>query len=154
MDVDYLNPEDGFASPDAKGMAAAVTVTAQISQNRQIVIQTYLDRDSNLATFNRLLDKFSKTIERQEAFSSLESEKANLEVEEKALRNLGEDFGAIEERSRKAWEKANKRGTWRLSDVEETHKKGALTNIERYKEVIAKRRIEIARLEAVIKVGN
>jgi|ERR1700722_1636838 len=154
LDVKSLNPEDGFEDPDAKGMAAAVTITAQISQNRQIVIQTYMDRDAPVAVFNRLLDKFGKSIERQEAFSSLESEKANLALEEKTLKQMLEDFAMIEERSRKAWEKANKKGPWKLNDVESNQKVTAVTNIGRYKDAIDKRKVEIAKLEAVIKAGN
>jgi hypothetical protein len=150
VDVEALNPEDGFAKPDAKGIAAQISMTAQISQNRQIVIQTYLDRDSHQSVFNAVLDKLNRSIERQEAKVRIEEEEANLEVEEKALRNLVEDFAAIEDRSRKAWERANKRGQWRLSEAEEAHKKGALTNVERYKEVIAKRKQTLAKLRAVI----
>lgn len=148
------DPEDEFRAPDEKGVAAAVTITATISQNRQIVVQTYLDRDAPVRDFHSCLDKLSSAIERQEAKSSLQDHKTHLETEEKGLRNLQEDYLAIEERSKKAFERGNRRGQWRFTDQEQQARSAALTNVDRFKDAITKRKAEMARLEALIAEGN
>lgn len=152
--VETRDPEASYASPDVKGMAAGVTVTAQISQTRSIVIQTYLDRDSDVKEFHGVLDKFAKAIERQEAKATIAEEATNLALEEKTLKQMLEDFSAIEDRSQKAWERANKKGSWKLSDVDATQKATATTNIERYRSAIATRKTRMAKLEALIAEGN
>lgn len=154
MNIEARDPEAAFASPDAKGMAAAVTFTAQISQHRQIVLQTYLDRDSDVRVFHSVLDKFGKAIERQEAKSQLEENKANLEVEEMQLKRATEDYGNIETRAEAEWVRKRKQGPFKLSDTEAGQKQTAKITIERFKEAVEKRKAEINRLIAVIAAGD
>lgn len=148
------DPEAQFASPDVKGLAAAITVTAQISQTRQIVMQTYIDRDSPIGDFHGVLDKFDTAIGRQEAKSNLEESKSNLAIEEKTMGQLVEDYNSIEQRSADAWKNRGKQGEPKLSQAEAAQKETAKTNIQRYKDAIAKRKADIARLEAVIAEGS
>lgn len=148
------DPERAFASPDDKGLAAAITITAQVSQNRSIVIQTYMDRDLPALAYHQLLDKFSKAVDRQEAKLALEEQRTNLETEEKGLRNLKEDFAAIEERSRAMHAESARKGPWKLSQAEAAQKANALTNVKRYEEAIAKRRAEITRLMRLVAEGD
>lgn len=153
MNIEARDPEDAYASPDAKGMAAAVTYTAQISQNRSIVLQTYLDRDSNVREFHKVLDKFHTAIERQEAKSQLEENKANLEVEEMQLRRSKEDYSNIEVRAEADWQRKGKKGPFKMSETEEGQKQTAKITIERFAEAVTKRKAEIARLTALIADG-
>lgn len=148
------DPEAGFSAPDEKATAAAVTMTAQISQNRSIVIQTYLARDSEVGEFHAVLDKFGAAIERQEAKAQIEEQEANLAQEEKTLRQLKEDIASVEDRSQKAWERANKKGAWKMTEAEHAQKATAMTNVKRFDEAIAKRKADIAKLKGVIATGD
>jgi hypothetical protein len=152
--VEAKDPEAQFASPDVRGMAAAVTVTAQISQNRSIVMQTYLDRDAPVGDFHRLLDKLNTAIERQEAKTNLEDNRVNLALEEKTLKQLTEDYHAIETRSEATWAARGKQGAAKLNPAEVAQKEGAKVTIGRYTEAIAKRKADIAKLEAIVAEGN
>jgi hypothetical protein len=152
--VESRDPEASYRAPDEKGMAAAITVTAQISQNRSIVVQTYLDRDAPVGEFHLVLDKFGEAIERQEAKAHLIEAEDNLALEEKTRRQMLEDLGSIETRSQANWERSNKRGQWKLTDAEAAQKTTAATNVKRFDEAIAKRKGEIAKLQAVIAKGN
>ena len=152
--IEERDPEAQFASPDARGMAAAITVTAQISQQRSIVMQTYLDRDAPLSLFHGVLDKFDKAIGRQEAKSSVEENEAHLATEEKTMRQLIEDFNSIEVRSIAEWNARNKKGQHKLSQAEEAQKETAKTNIRRYQEAIERRKGDIAKLRGIVLEGD
>lgn len=145
------DPERDFAPPEQKEIAVAVTMTAQISQNRSIVMQTYIPRDAEVDWYHHMLDKLSKAVDRQEAKASLEAEEANLALEEKTLKQQREDFVAIEERAQTAWEHSRKKGPWPgLTAAEAAQKGTAATNIRRFEEAITKRKAEIAKLKALI----
>lgn len=146
---DALDPERDFASEE-KAVAAAITITAQVSQNRSIVIQTYLERDAGVSHYHTLVDKLTATVDRQEARLQLDELQVLLEQEEKALKQLTEDYNSIEERARVAWAASNKRGEFKLGAQETAQKSTAATNIKRFQEAIAKRKVEISKCKAVI----
>jgi hypothetical protein len=152
--IEARDPEAQFAPPDVKGMAAAITVTAQISQQRSIVIQTYLDRDAPISMFHDVLDKFDRAIGRQEAKTNLEENVINLAIEERTLKQLTEDFNSIELRSQADWLARNKKGQHKLTQAEEAQKETAKTNIRRYQEAITKRKSDIAKLQGIIAEGD
>lgn len=144
------DPESEFAPPEEKAIAVAVTLTAQVSQNRSIVMQTYIPRDAEMGEYHHALDKLSAAVDRQEAKANLESEETQLALEEKTLRQMKEDYAGIQERSEKAWVASNRRGPHKLTPQEEGQKQQAVVAMTRYKEAIEKRTREIAKLKAVI----
>src|SRR5260221_5938421 len=91
--------------PEAQGdeIAVAVTVQTQLSANRTIIMQTYLPRDAAPKVFHDTLDKLGSAIDRQDAKYSLKDLQANLEVHEKTLKQLEEDFTRIEAKSQADW---------------------------------------------------
>lgn len=131
-------------------VAAGITITAQISQSRSIVIQTYLPRDATVGAFHDILDKLGVAADRQEAKYRLENLQAELAQHEKVSRSLEEDYASIEDRSEKAWIAGGKKGQHKLSANEMAQKSTAKTNIERYRVEIVKIKGEIAKCEAVI----
>lgn len=143
--VKALDPEQSVGD-----VAAAITVTAQISQNRSIVIQTYIPRDALIVQYHGVLDKLGASVDRQEAKYQLVGLKAELAQHEKTAKSLEEDYTGIETRSQKAWAGAGKKGAHRLTANEEAQKSTAKTNIERYRVEIAKIKTEIGKCEAVI----
>jgi len=142
--IKSVDPETAVAD-----VAAAITFTAQVSQNRSIVIQTYMPRDAPVSEFHETLDKMTKSVDRQQAKLDMEELLANLAQEEKTLKGLEEDFLAIEPRAQAVWN-ARKNGPFKLSQQELAQKATARTNIERFREAIAKRNAEIAKCQARI----
>lgn len=143
--VKSLDPEQSVGD-----VAAAITVTAQISQNRSIVIQTYIPRDASLRQYHDVLDKLGASADRQEAKYRLEGLQAELAQHEKTAKSLEEDFTSIETRSAAAWVATGRRGEHKLSPQETAQKSTAKTNIERYRVEIKKIKDEITKCEAVI----
>lgn len=143
--VKSLDPEQSVGE-----VAAAITVTAQISQNRSIVIQTYVPRDGSVRAFHDILDKLGAAADRQEAKYRLEGLQTELAQHEKTAKLLEEDFTGIEARSQAAWTAAGKKGDHKLSANEMSQKSTAKTNIERYRVEIKKIKDEIVKCEAVI----
>ena len=144
------NPEDEYRDPEQKGTAAALTLTAQVSSNRSIVIQTYMDRDAPLSEFHGVLDKLATSIDRQEAKANLEGLEAEQALEEKTLKQMEEDYAAIPERAEAAWQASNKKGPYRPSPQEAAQKIQAANGIKQYRERIKKRVAEIAKCQGII----
>lgn len=145
-----LDPEDAFASPDAKAIATAVTITSQVGTNRNMVLQTYIPRDASIAEYHAICDKLVCTANRQEAMLQLEEEEANLAVEQKTLKQMTEDFHAIEPRAEKAWQASGRKGPYKMNASEAAQKANAETNIRRFQEAITKRQERISKYRAVI----
>jgi len=144
------DPEDDFAAPDQKGTAAAITVTAQISTNRSIVIQTYMDRDAPVRDYHGIIDKLSVSIDRQEAKANLEGLEAEQALEEKTLKQMEEDFTAIPGRAEAQWIAGGRKGQYKPSPQEAAQKLQAENGIKRFRESIKKRAVEIAKCRGVI----
>ena len=145
-----LDPEREFAEPDSKALAAAITLTAQLSNTRSLVIQTYVARDAEVAEYHVLLDKLSKAMNRQESVLDLEGELLNLKVEQDKLKALKTDFLRIEDDAQAEWSARGKKGAFRLGPKEEAARRTSVVNIERYTEAIAERELRIAKLKAKI----
>ena len=145
-----LDPEDAFASPDEKEIAAQVTMTAQTSSNRSIVMQTYLPRDAALGMYHGVLDKMSTAIDRQEAKANLEGLEAEQALEEKTLKAMEEDYLAVPARARAAWQASGRKGEYKPSPQEQAQKGQAEQGIKRFRESIEKRKGAIAKCRATI----
>lgn len=135
---------------EIQDVAAAITVTAQISQNRSIVIQTYLPRDAAIGDYHDLLDKAQASIDRQEARDSLEREKTSLAADQAQLKNLENDYVVMPQRAEQAWIASGKKGPYKPNAHEIAQKGVTETNIRGYRDRLKIREAEIARLEAVI----
>ena len=144
------DPEDSYRDPEAKGTAAAITVTAQVSTNRSIVIQTYMDRDAPLREFHGVIDKMSASIDRQEARANLEGLEAEQALEEKTLKQMEEDFLAIPVRAEAQWKAGGRKGDYRPNAQEAAQKLQAENGIKRFRESIKKRAGAIAQCKATI----
>lgn len=135
-------------SPDE--LAVAITVSTQIPPQRSIVLQTYLGQEQPERSFNHLMDKLGRVIDRQEAFYKKKDLVLGLAHEKKMLAQLTDDFNRIDGRSQVAWEAKGKKGPHKLSPQEEQQKETAKVNIKRYQDSIAKIENEIAEYEELL----
>jgi hypothetical protein len=145
-----LDPEDTFARPDEKEIATAITLTAAVSSNRQIVMQTYMSRDAALGDYHKVIDKLSAATDRQEAKAQLEGLLAEQALEEKTLREMENEFLKIPDRAEALWQASGKKGPYKPSPAEVTQRGQAEQGIRRFRESIVKRTAEISKCQAVI----
>jgi ribosomal 50S subunit-associated protein YjgA (DUF615 family) len=131
-------------------IAVAVTMTAQLSEKRSIVMQTYLPRDSAVKVFHDALDKLGSAIDRQEAKYQLEGLRVSLEMHEKTLTQLEEDYGRIDAKATADWLRAGRKGDPKLNANEQAQKGNAEQNIKRYRTEILKVKAEIGKCEASV----
>lgn len=148
--MDIRDPEAGFQRPDEKAMAVAITITSQVGTNRNMVLQTYIARDSDLSEYHTICDKLVATANRQEAILQLEEELANLELEEKTLKQFEEDYNRIDLTNANNWKARGKKGEPVLSAQETAQKEMAKTSVLRYRDGIVKRKARISKYRAVI----
>lgn len=131
-------------------LAVAITVLTQIPPHRTVELKTFIGQDQPDHSFNRLLDKLGRAVDRQEAFYKKKDLVLGLAHEKKLLAQLTEDYNRIDGRSQVAWEAKGKKGPHKLSPQEEQQKGAAEVNIKRYKESIAKIENEIAEYEELL----
>lgn len=148
--IEMRDPEKSFADPDAKGPACAITISTQVSTNRSIVVQTYMDRDDDVNAYHAVADKLTRVVNRQEAKLQLESWSAELETRHRNLNHMLEDYQRIEVRAQEAWENRGKKGAFRLSEQDLQAKVQANANIKRAQEEIKRLESEIAKARGVV----
>jgi hypothetical protein len=145
-----LDPEASFKQPDEKGIAVAITVTSQVGTNRNIVLQTFMDRDAPIAAFHAVVDKLTTTSNRQEAILQLEEEEATLDRVKRTLDQQIADFNLVEPRAEAAWQASGKKGTFKMNPNEIAAKENCKKNIEQFRSAIKKHEEQIAKYKAVI----
>jgi hypothetical protein len=144
------DPETNFRAPDEKAVACAITITTQVGSNRSIVVQTYMERDAPIELYHTTFDKLNKVVDRQEAKLQIEGMEADLLRMETNHAKLVQDYQGIEERAQKAWELRGKKGAFKLSETELTHKAQAMNTIEAGKVNIARLKADIAKARSVV----
>jgi len=143
--VQSLNPEEGV-----REVAAAITVSVNLTDRRNIVVQTYIPRDASIEDYNEVLDKVGKAVDRQEAIYRIVDLKVNLETHKRTLKQLEDDYSRIEAKNAAEWKARNKQGEPRLNPNELAQKSTAEQNIKRYRVEITKIEADIAACQKVI----
>jgi hypothetical protein len=131
-------------------LAVAITISSEVPPHRNMVLQTYLGQEQPERSFNNLVDKLSRVIDRQQAFYKRKDLVLGLAHEKKLLAQLTEDYNKIEGRSQAEWEAKGKKGAHKLSPQEEQQKVLAENNIKKYKESIIRIENEIAEYEELL----
>lgn len=174
-----VEPEKGLIAP---GRALGYSITANLGDDRQIVVQCFADNDDPLQVIHGQLDKAMSVVDRQKAkYRKIEVEKS-VEEMEKNLRRLKADLSAAEtdfelqQKARNAaiaeiQNAAHARGraapvgseAQRLNKLSEEVKRAVeerkfqrqnvATNIKRFEEEIAKAKVQIDECVALIEGG-
>lgn len=131
-----------------KDIAAAITLSVQLSQHRSLVFQTYMPRDAGVQEFHGLLDKLGASADRQEAKGRLIDLEAELKMATKMIRQHQEDFQRIEVANEAFWK--GKKGPPKLSPQETQARDQAKISVSRYKEEIARIEGEMAKAQHIV----
>lgn len=120
---------------------------AKLGDKLELVAQTHVERDSSLTHINDVMDKVRLALEHQKAQADLVDLRQKLKYDEKKLKQLKEDFVAIERRHQDNWANSGKRGEFKLGDKEKAERNNALSTIDRYELEIALDKENIAECE-------
>jgi hypothetical protein len=128
--------------------AIGFSFNANLGDKLTLVAQTHVDRDASLSEINAIMDKVRHALEHQKAAAELVEIRQKLKYDEKKLKQLKEDFVAIEKRHQEVWAGSNKRGDFKLGPKEQAERTNALSTIDRYELEIALDKENIAEREA------
>lgn len=110
--------------------ALGISVSAQISQVRQVVFQTHVAADASKETLDALLDKLHDSADRTEAFYQIPVFEQELKTAERILADLGHRLETVEGNAKLKYEaQPNRRGSFKLSAQEEVAKVQATEQI-------------------------
>lgn len=139
--------------------APAIGLSYQIdlSNGRQIVMQTHVGQDVPSADLDRLLDRMGRAVERQrlhyENVAKKEALEKLLEQQTRQYDSFNSDFMRLED-DRAARERefaqSGRKGDYKIPPNEEQNRRNALVTLKKGKEDIAKTQREIEELKVVI----
>ncbi len=131
---------------DVKGEtepAIGLSLNANLSPTKQIVLQTHIPSDWNAEQINTLVDKLVGVIDRKEAYYRVEVLEAELEQQEQALYSIQDNLATVEKNAMIKHEASNKRVPFKWSGSELVQKVQAENTVERAKKLIEKIRDQL-----------
>jgi hypothetical protein len=136
---------------DVKDPGIGLSIQVQVSKNHQIVAQTFVGRDDDVAVLDELLDRVTASIDRQEAKYRLIGLRVDLEVHDAGFARMLKNMEDVEAENRAKWEQGKRTGPYKLSAAERQQKVQAERNKEQWIENRKKLEREIAECEALLK---
>jgi hypothetical protein len=127
-----------------------VTLSGELPFKRQMVFQTGLDADADLASIHAMLDKMRVALDRQFAFGEIEIHKLELEAQQKQAEDHAKRLTVVEDNVYRDWNTNGKRGDLKLSHKQELEKQQAHDNAEQIRGRVARAKKLIADCEAKI----
>jgi len=85
---------------------------------RQLVLQSFIDRDCSLDDFNKLLDKLRDAGERQYAYGKIEEIKLNLKQEEKNAIDQQVRIEDTDAKIKRDWNGGNRKGDLKMTSAQ------------------------------------
>lgn len=139
---------------DVKGEtepAIGISLNANLSPTKQIVLQTHIPIEWTKEQINNLVDTLSDVIDRKEAYYRIEVYQAELEQNEQALYSIRDNLANVEKNALMKWEASNKRRPFEWSGQELVAKKQAEDTVVRQTKIVKQCRDRLA--EAKRKAG-
>ena len=144
---------------DVKGEtepAIGISLNANLSPTKQIVLQTHIPVDWTVEQINGLVDKLAGVIDRKEAYYQVDMIEAELEQNEHALYSIRDNLANVEKNALLKHEASGRRKPFEWSGQELIQKKQAEDTVERQKKLIAaiRKRLGEARKKAGLPDGT
>jgi hypothetical protein len=134
--------------------AIGISFQCALHGQRQIVLQTFVERDCDVATLNAILDKLRDASERQYAWGQVEQLKLELKREHATAEQQQLNIERADQRLRETWNSSNRKGELRLTQAEIQQQRQAYDNAEAIKKRIASMKEDLARWEARVANGG
>jgi HD-GYP domain-containing protein (c-di-GMP phosphodiesterase class II) len=139
--------------PEPPEIATAFTLQVQLDNGKQMVLQSYLPRDAPIKDYHAFADKMHLVVERQQWKSDIVGLNGALEVERRSLQAAEADFSRVEKEHVEKWQNTGRKGDPKVTPAEDAHRKNARSNIQRFRDEIAKKEKLVADLEIKLKDG-
>lgn len=136
---------------DEKIPSIGISYQIELPGKKQIVLQSFVERDGDDKQFNKILDKMRIAGERQFAFGMVDVLKLQLEQEQKLASDHAARMAQVDENIKREWGSGNRRGEVRLSAKQEQEQRQAYAHAEESKKRIAKVKADIG--EYMAKIG-
>jgi hypothetical protein len=135
-------PDDTPADPAAP--ALGFSITSNITDRSQIVVQSFVSLDATDEQINTVLDKVMRACDRQRAKYQIKDFALKLEMEEASLADQVSKLADLQNKYAAEWQTTNRRGEYKLNanqqaGVDNARKtiEGMKFNVERYKKGLA-----------------
>ena len=133
-----------------KEPSIGISLNVQVSEKRQLVLQSLVARDCAAQDLNVILDKLRMAADRQVAFADIEKLKLFLAQQEEQATTHAKRIAQVDQNVKDAWARGNKRGDPVLTSKERTEQAQAYEIAEELKRRIAKVKQDIADTQAII----
>jgi len=131
--------------------ALGVSLSVNLSATHALVMQTHVPADCSNPELDSLLDRMTRAADRQSAKYKLVDLRKGLELHETTLDRAVRDLNDLDARHRADYDKRGKAGDFRLDARQAADRENTLKSIQRFKEEIAKLKLEIENAEKEIK---
>ena len=121
---------------------------------RQLVLQSFIDRDCSVVALDGLLDKLRDACERQYAWGQVEDIKLKIKQEYINAQQQNVRIERADELIRNNWEKSNRKGDLQLTQSEIQKQREAYETAEAIKKRIETLNADLARWEALLANGR
>ena len=121
---------------------------------RQLVLQSFIDRDCPAVALDGLLDKLRDACERQYAWGQVEDIKLKIKQEYINAQQQNVRIERADELIRNNWEKSNRKGDLQLTQSEIQKQREAYETAEAIKKRIETLNDDLARWEALLANGR
>lgn len=133
----------------ADATALGFSYAVQLDDKRALTFQCFVPVDCPTSDLDTVLDKMAIAADRQSARYHLKALRRSLAMQEKQHRRVTQDLQFQDEANQNAFRAAGKKGQYRLSNEQETHRKNVLTTQARFVEEIEEIKREIKETEAL-----
>ena len=127
--------------------ALGLSVSVNLSEKHAITMQTHCDQAASAEHIDALLDKMVGRADRLVSRYRVRELRKQLAMQEMQFKHMVEDLARIDAAHANAWKASNKKGPFQRSNQQEAERNNAIMTRQRFEEVIAKLKVEIADLE-------
>lgn len=142
------------AKASSESPALGVSYSVQLDDKRNIVAQTYVPVDCTPVELDAILNKVGDAVDRQAAKYSIKALERSLRMQQKQLKRVTEDLAFQDDKNQNAFRAAGKKGQFRLTNEQETHRANVFITQTRFQEEIDDLKREIAEAKAIFDGSN
>lgn len=129
--------------------AIAISLNFQVDKNRQLVLQSVIERDFPHEKLDGLLDKLFSAADRKIAKYDADALVEDIEMHEKQLRVIQEDIDRVDTKHKEAYEtQIGRRGDFQLTTQQKQERANAMLTKQRFEEEIKLRYEKLEKLRA------
>jgi hypothetical protein len=100
---------------ETKDPSIGISYRVALIGSRELVLQSFVDRDCEVSRLNELLDKLRDASERQYAYGKIEEIKLNIKQEEKNAADQQVNIEATDAGIKAGWENGKRKGDVRMT---------------------------------------